>query len=185
MWLEAIITEEDLVQVMKRFLPVKIYLHSEGDEVKRDRWLLLQPATEVVLVPDQGLQVTCPAELTWGMLGMSPTVKIDALRVLIRPQVTQRHKGHVLEFHLEVDEADLHSLPDFVDATVVKAVNAALATKELAWNFTQTLTRTVGLGDRLDPVEALTIEVLWGKHRIGAAALTLVVSFDIGFVRTD
>ena len=42
MWLEAIITQEDLIEVTKEFLPVKIYLHHEGDEVKTDRWLLLQ-----------------------------------------------------------------------------------------------------------------------------------------------
>ncbi len=185
MWLEAIITHEDLVQVLKEFLPVKIYLHHEGDEVLTDRWLLLQPATEVALVAGDGLHVTCPAELTWGIAGMSPSVKIDALRVVIRPKITEVHKGNVLELHLQVEEAALHSLPDFVDAAIVRAINAALATRKLAWNFTETLTRKVGFGKMFDPIEAISIQVLWGKQRLDAAALALVVSFEIGFVRGD
>src|SRR5579863_10365587 len=75
MWLEAIFTHEDLVQVMQEFLPVKIYLHHEGEEVKADRWLLLGSATEMALIAEEGLQMTCPAELTWGIAGMSPSVK--------------------------------------------------------------------------------------------------------------
>jgi hypothetical protein len=185
MWLEAIITQEDLIQVTQEFLPVKIYLHREGEEVKTDRWLLLQSPTEVVIVPEQGLQITCPAELTWGIAGMSPSVKVDALRVLIRPEVVEMHEGHILDFHIQVEEADFHNVPAFIDGAVVKAINAALATKKLAWNFTETLTRKVGLGTVFDPIEALTIQVLWGKQRIGAEAVTLVVSFKIGFARGD
>jgi len=185
MWLEAIFTHEDLVQVMQAFLPVKIYLHHEGEEVKADRWLLLGSATEMALIAEEGLQVTCPAELTWGIAGMSPSVKIDALRVLIRPKVTEVHKGHVLEFHIQVEEADFHSLPAFFDAPIIKTVNAALATKKLPWNFTETLTRTVGLGKMFDPVEALKIGVLGGKQRTDASALALVICLELGFVRGD
>ena len=59
------------------------------------------------------------------------------------------------------------------------------ATKKPAWNFTETLTRTVGLGNMFDPVEALKIDVSWGKTKIGTEVLGLVLSFKLGFVRTD
>ena len=188
MWLEAIITKEDLVQVIREILPAKINLQPEeesGKEKPAERWLLLHPATEVTLVPDQGLRVTCPAELTWSIAGMSPSVKLDELSVLLRPQVVEKNKGQVLEFQLEIEELEFHSLPEFLDGTIVKAVNAALADKKIPWNFTETLTRTVGLGKVLDPVESLKIEVLWGKRRIGADVLTLVLSFKLTFVRGD
>ncbi len=185
MWLEAIIAQEDFVQLMKEFLPVKIYLHHEGEEVKTDRWLLLQSASEVALVANEGLQVTCPAELVWGIAGISPTVKVDALRVMIRPQLTEVHKGLVLDFHIQIQEADFHSLPAFCDGPVVKAINAALATKKIPWNVSETLTRKVPLGKMFDPLEALDIKVAWGKQRVDTAAVTLVVSFKIGFVRGD
>ena len=191
MWLEAIISQEDLVQVLGEFLPVKILLdekkEEEKDEKKNepDRSILLHPASKVELVPNEGIRVTCPAEITWSIAGMSPTVKLDELSVLIRPQVVEKNKGSVLEFGLEVEEADFHSLPGFIDNTIAKAVNGALATKKPAWNFTETLTRTVGLGKLFDPVEGLKIEVSWGKTKIGAEVLGLVLSFKIGFVRAD
>src|SRR6185369_7409976 len=173
MWLEAIMTHEDLVQVLGGFLPVKIYLDPEEEREKekgdRDRWLLLKPATNVDLVSDEGLRVTCDAELSWSIVGLNPTVKIDALRVLLRPEVAEKHKGHVLQFALQVEAADFHGLPDLIDSTIVKAVNGALDAKRLlAWNFTETLTRTLALGEVLDPVEALRIGVVGSKLRVSA-----------------
>ena len=191
MWLEAIISQEDLVQVLGEFLPVKIHLDQDKDadgEPKKDepeRSLHLLAPTQVIMVPAEGIRVICPAVLTWSIVGMSPSMKIDALQVLIRPEVVEKNKGHVLEFGMEVEVADFHALPSFVDATIVKAVNAALATKKPGWNFTETLTRTVGLGSLFDPVEALKIDVVWGKTKFGEDALGLVVSFKLGFVRAD
>jgi hypothetical protein len=112
-------------------------------------------------------------------------MKLDALRVMIRPEVVEKSKGYVLEFGMEVEEADFHALPGFIDNTIVKAVNASLATRKPGWNFTETLTRTVGLGTMFNPVEALKIDVAWGKTKIGGEALGLVVSFKLGFVRAD
>ena len=191
MWLEAIISQEDLVHALGEFLPVKIHLDQrEGPDGKPakdepERALFLDAPTEVTLVPEQGLRVICPAELTWSIAGMSPSMKIDALQVMIRPEVVEKNKGSVLEFGMQVEVADFHALPSFIDATIVKAINTALMTKKPAWNFTETLTRTVGLGRMFDPVEALKIEVTWGKTKIGAEVLGLVVSFKLGFVRTD
>ncbi len=117
MWLEAIITQEDLVQVLGEFLPVKIYLNQDDDEKgerkkdEPDRSLKLGKATSVKLVPEIGVLVTCPAELTWQIVGVSPTVQIDELKVLIRPEVVEKNKGEVLEFGLQVKEADFSLSP--------------------------------------------------------------------------
>jgi hypothetical protein len=181
-WLEAIITREDLAQFMGELLPVK--LHLDNDD-KTDRWLYLDRATEVTLVPDIGLRVTCPAELQWSISVVNPVIKLDRLGVLLRPEIVEKNKGHVLEFLLEVEEADFRGVPALIDHTIMKAVNAALAAKPLVWNFTQTLTHTVHLPSFLDPVEALDIGVTWGKRRIGEDALVLAVSFKLGLVRDD
>jgi hypothetical protein len=184
MWLEAIITKDDLVQAMKEILPAKINLRDASDD-EADRWLALGAPTDVALVPEQGLRITCPAELCWSIAGMSPTVTLDQLRVLLRPEVVNKTKGHALEFHLQVEEAEFHGLPALVDETIVRAVNAALAVKNLTWNFTETFSRTVGLGKVVQPLEELKVEVLWGKHRIGAEAFALVVSFKLHWVRDE
>src|SRR5262245_18164187 len=137
MWLEAIVTHADLVQVLGELLPVKIYLHHEGDEVDPARRLHLGSAPKVELVADEGLRVTCPAELRWAVAGVGPTMKLDALRVFLRPRVVERHKGGVLELDIEVEETDFHSLPELIDATIAKAVNAALTTKRIPWSFSE------------------------------------------------
>jgi len=183
MQLEAIITEEDFARVLERFLPVKIYLHDEGQET--DRWLLLHPARRVTLVPEEGLRITCPAELQWSIAGLSPTVRLDELRVMFRPQVVEKHSGSVVDFVVEVEEAAFHRLPQFVDTPIVKAVNAALAKKKPEWGFTRTLSRTVGFGKLFDAVEALEIRATSGKVRVTVEALTLVVAFDLAFTRKD
>jgi len=185
MWLEAIITHEDLVNIVGQLLPVKIYLHQEGEEMDKDRWLLLQPATEVTLVADEGLRVTCPAELSWSIAGVSPTMKLDKLRVLLSPEVVENTHGYALEFHIKVEQADFHRLPDFVDAKIADAVNAALATKKLPWHFGEMLTRTVPLGKMFEPLEALKIDVSWGEERVKTDVLGLAISFKLTFVRGD
>ena len=182
MWLEAIITHEDLVQVLGEILPVKIHLDADKEP---DRWLELHRATEVALVPDQGLRVVCSAELMWSIAGVSPSIKLDELGLLLRPMVVEKNKGHVLEFKIEIEDADIRGIPGIIDATIVKAVNSSLAEKELTWNFTETLTRTVGLGKMFEPIEALKINVAWGKRRLTSEALVLVVSFKLNFVRND
>jgi len=182
MWLEAIITQDDFVQVLGELLPVKIHL---DDDEETDRWLLLYKATQVTLVADEGLRVVCSAELRWSIAGLSPNVQLDELAILLRPLVVEKNKGHVLELNIEIEEADIRGLPALIDSTIVKAVNAALSKKKLVWNFTDTLTRNVGLGETFEPIEALKIGVAWGQRRISAEALVLVVSFQLGFIRDD
>lgn len=186
MWLEGIIAQSDFVRIINRFLPVKVHLQDEGDaEDQQERWLLLHPATQVALVPEEGLRVTCPAELQWHIAGLNPRVKLDALRVLVRPEVVEKHRGCALELDVTVEEADLHGLPQFIDAPIVKAVNAALARKKPEWRITETLSRTVGFGKHLDPVEALQIHAPQAKVRVTADAVVLAVAFDLDFVRDD
>lgn len=182
MWIEAIITRDDFVQVLGELLPVKIHL--DVDE-ETDRWLFLHKATEVTLVPDEGLRVVCSAELRWSIAGMSPNVQLDELGLLLRPQVVEKNKGHVLELNIEIEEADIRGIPALIDSTIVKAVNSALSRKKLVWDFTDTLTRSVGVGETFEPIDALKIGVAWGQRRISAEAVVLVVSFQLGFVRDD
>ncbi|APR86565.1 Hypothetical protein A7982_11914 [Minicystis rosea] len=185
MWLEAIVTHADLVEMLAQLLPVKIHLQQEGDGDDNGRWLHLGPASKVELVAEEGLRVTCPAELHWTLAGVGPTLKLDALRVFLRPHVLEKHKGGTLEIGIEVEETDFHSLPELIDAAIAQAVNAALTTKRIPWIFSDTLARVVPLGTMLEPIEALKIEAPWGRIRIGEDALALVISIKLGLVRGD
>lgn len=182
MWLEAIIPREELVQVLGELLPVKIHL-DEDDST--ERWLLLGRAIEVALVPDEGLHVLCPATICWSIAGVSPAIKVDPLAVMIRPEMVEKEKGYVLEFQLEIEQADIHGLPSFIDGTIVNAVNAALLVKRIAWDYKKTLSFTVNLPSMFQPPQMLKMGAGWGKRRISAEALVLAVSFKLEFIRSE
>jgi hypothetical protein len=113
-------------------------------------------------------------------------VKIDELRVRVRPEVKESKLHQKLEFHIEVEEADFHNLPKIIDEPIVEIVNAALATKKIPLDMSETLARKIPLGGKMfDPVEGLSIKLDWAKSTLDATALTLVLALDVEFVRGD
>jgi len=182
MWIEAIITKDDFVEVLSQILPVKIHF---DDDPKTDRWLYLDCPTGVELVPDKGLRIACPAEIMWSVSVVDIPIKLHTLQVLLRPEIVKKHRGDVLDFKLQLEEADIAGLPSVIDHTIMKAVNEALARKELAWDFTKTLTNTVKMPKLLDPIDSLSIGVDWGKRRVDDKAMVLAVSFKLTFTRGD
>jgi len=182
MWIEAIITKEDLVEALRQLLPVKIHF---DDDPKTDRWLYLDRPTDIELVPEQGVRVACPAEIMWSVSVVDIPIKLHTLQVLLRPEIITKQRGDILNFNLHLEEADIKGLPSVIDHTIMKAVNEALERKELAWDFTKTLNNTVKMPKLLDPIDSLTIKVNWGKRRVDGEAVVLVVSFNLTFNRGD
>lgn len=180
MQLQVTVTQDELVQALREFLPVKIDLDSGADE---ERWLALCPASAVEIVPQEGLRATCAAELKWAIAGIAPTLKLDELRVMFRPRVTAKDGEQSLEVDVEVEIADFRALPEFIDATIVKTINASLAKRKPSWNFGKTMTRTVGLGRSFHPLTALDVQVLGGQQQARAEEFTLEVFLKVGFVR--
>lgn len=189
MWIEAVVTQPDLVTLMAELLPARILLGpregADDDGAVPGRSLLLLPTSVVSLVPDEGVQITCPGVLTWTFAGMSPTVTLDELRVMLRPRIVEKDDRPALELGVEVEVADFHALPAFVDEAIVKAVNGALATRSPCWRFTETLARRVPLGGVLALVEALALSASRGETKITAEALGLAISLRLAVVRAD
>lgn len=183
MWLEAIITQDDLARALTQITPVKIHL---DDDESTDRWLYLDRPTHIELVPEKGLRVACPAEIMWSVSVVNVPIKLHTLQVLLRPEIVKKQRGDILVFNLELEEADIKGIPSLVDNRVMGAVNKALAAKELAWDFTKTLTFSgIKMPKMLDPISSLSIGVNWGKRRVDQEALVLVVSFQLDFNRGD
>lgn len=181
MWLEAVLTRDDFVNMLDEFLPVSLSL----DEEERTRTLWLGPATDIALVEGVGLRVACPAKLVWTVLGIATPITLDTLQVVVRPEIRERKSGQALAFVMQLEEADIAGVPSLIDHTIMHAVNAALAEREIAWHFTRSLSRRVDLGDRFDPIDALSIDVSWGKERVTADAIVLAISLRLGFQRRD
>lgn len=181
MWVETIFSRADLAQLLDELLPAKIRLGDPSD----DAWLALYDLGEVVLVPETGLRVTCKAKLRWDVAGIAIPVTLHTLTVLLRPLILKRETGDVLSFGLEIEHADLVNVPTFLDEKITDRVNRALAAKQddLAWDFTTSLSRLVPLPPRVDPIDAIDLKVAWGKLRIDAEALVIVVSLQAHFLR--
>ena len=181
MWIEAIVTRDDLAELLRQLLPLKIHF----DDTKKDRWLYLDRPTEIELVADKGLRMSCPGELMWTVSVVNVPIKLSTIRVLLRPEIITKQRGDVLAFNLQLEESDLVGIPSIIDHTIMKAVNEALVHRELAWDFTKTLTHTVAMPKMLEPIDSLSIGVEWGKRRLDDEALVLVVSFKLAFNRGD
>jgi hypothetical protein len=180
MWIQAILSKEDLVVALGQLLPLKIHLDKDPST---ERWLFLDKATDIELVSERGLRVACPAELMWSVGGLDIPIKLHTMRLMVRPEILSKTDGDVLAFLLELEEADFKGIPGLIDRGIMRAINASLADREFAWNFTRTLTRTVRMPSTLDPIDSLSIRVNWGKCRVDAEGFALAVSFELTFDR--
>lgn len=180
MWIEAIIAKDDFAAVVRQMTPLRIHF---DDNDKTNRWLFLGKPTSVELVAEKGIRISCPAEIMWSVVGVNVPIKLHTMQVLMRPEIVAKPTGHILVFNLELEEADFKGIPALVDHGIMKGVNAALASQELAWDFTKTLTNSVKMPKLLDPIETLEIKVNWGKRRVDDEAVVLVISFQLDFIR--
>lgn len=180
MWIEAIIAKDDFAAVVRQMTPLRIHF---DDNDKTNRWLYLGKPTSVELVAEKGIRISCPAEIMWSVVGVNVPIKLHTMQVLMRPEIVAKPTGHILVFNLELEEADFKGIPALVDHGIMKGVNAALASQELAWDFTKTLTNSVKMPKLLDPIETLEIKVNWGKRRVDDEAVVLVISFQLDFIR--
>jgi hypothetical protein len=173
MWLEAILTREDLEEVVREFSPLGIHLGETGS-------LLLVAPRDVSLLPGEGLGVKCDATLHWPVLGFDVPVSMRALTVRILPRVEDRPEGATLVFRLQIDHTGVSMLPSFFDDRVTARVNEELEKKhvELAWNFVHTLSHAFDLPPALASSAAFSLKATAGKVKTTESALGLAVDFE-------
>ncbi len=173
MWVEAILTTEDLAKVMNELCPLRIRL-GEGGSV------LVSEPRALELVPLLGLRMTVGVELHWPVLGVQIPVAIRAAILEVKPEILKKPEGEHLTFKLRLDELDISMVPDFVDRTIVDRVNAELEAKhvELSWGFTETLSHAFDLPDALASARAIDLCAHGGWVKVTKDAMVLAVSFS-------
>jgi hypothetical protein len=173
MWLEAILTREDLQDVAARFAPLELRLGDNGS-------LLLVEPRDVALMADRGIAVKCDATLHWPVLGFDVPVSLHGLMVHILPSVEERPDGATLVFRLQIDHAGVAMLPSFFDHGVTARLNQELEAKhvELAWNFVDTLSHVFKLPPSLASAAAFSIKATAGRVKATETALGLAVDFE-------
>jgi len=181
MWLEAIFTQDDLQDALSQFAPVTIALGESGGELALDK------PTHVELVDGRGLRVDWSAVVRWPVLGFNVPVTIDALRVILEPEIVQTHDGDTLVFGIQLEAADVKLLPAILDEKVVSRINEELRRRktELSWNFTKTLTNTIPLPKIFAPRTTLELRVLGGKVKTQDSLVGLAVAFQAKLLRSE
>src|SRR5271154_3854452 len=80
MWLEAVLTKDDLQDLFEQFAPLTIRLGESGE-------LTLDAPSDVTFDSTSGVRVVCRAKLEWSILGLHVPVTIHSLIVLITPVI--------------------------------------------------------------------------------------------------
>jgi hypothetical protein len=177
MWLEAILSRDDLRRALDQFAPVNVKLGDGGGT------LFLDTPSEVELVPDEGLRVVCRAKVHWPVLGIHVPATLKEVIVLVRPIVERHDKVEMLVFKLHIERADFALVPTTVDRRLTDALNAELEKKhvELTWKFSDTLSRIIDLPPLFEPSETLALGTRGGvvKTTRESVGLAIVMRADL------
>ncbi len=180
MWIEAMLSRDEIALLVQQLMPLKILLNDDGK-----RSLKLSEPREIALVAGQGLRVVCRATITWPVLGVGLPVSLNSLGVLLLPKITGR-KGHQqLVFRIELEHAELLGAPAWFDARLTDRINKEMGERnvQLSWDFIKTLSHPFALPDMLEPVETFAMYGEHGSVTISADALKLKVDFRAEITR--
>jgi hypothetical protein len=177
-WIEAVLTVDDLQRVLRDFAPASIRLGENGE-------LVLAEPSLVVLIPELGLRVVCAATLRWPLLGVSVPVAMRSVDVMICPIIERLVDREALVFKLHIEHIDVSLFPAFVDDKITARVNEELAKHhvEFSWQFPKTLSYVFQLPDALLSTSALSLEVVAGTLRVTDTSLAFAVSYRTQFQR--
>jgi hypothetical protein len=180
-WVEAILTREDLAKALNELCPLQIRLGKGGT-------LVVSEPHEVELVPDVGLHMTVTVEIHWPILGVAVPVRAREVALDVSPLIFKHQDGHEkLAFKLHLDRVDVALLPAFLDRSVVDRVNAELEAHhvELAWDFVETLSHVFPLPPELVSAKAVELKAPWGKVKTTDDTMVLAVSLHASILRRE
>lgn len=181
MWIQTILSGDDLRDLLTQVSPLTIEIGGP------EQYIAFHDVERVTLVPDKGLRLTCKADLRWPVFGLTLPASVHALTALLCPVIEKTPDGDVLTFSVTLEKADFVYVPTIVDEKITDRINEEIVKHGIQgrWNFTETLTCTLPLPARLQPLEALRLAVAWGEVKITEEALVLAVSFHPTVHRAD
>jgi hypothetical protein len=87
MWLEAILSKDNVVSLVRDFLPLSIHL---GENLDDGHYLELFESRDVSLIEGQGLRMSCGARIRWPILGIDLPVTVESVTLLLCPSFPSR-----------------------------------------------------------------------------------------------
>jgi|HubBroStandDraft_2_1064218.scaffolds.fasta_scaffold64326_1 hypothetical protein len=175
MWLEAVLTKDDLQDVFQQFAPLTIRLGESGE-------LTLDAPSDVTFDSQGGVRVVCTARLAWSVLGLHVPVTIHSLIALITPVIERPGaRDEALVFKLALEHADIAALPALFDSHVTARVNEELLKKhvELSWEFRKLLDHVFALPPTLESADGLALRVKASVVKMTSDALGFAVNLGV------
>jgi hypothetical protein len=175
MWLDAVLTKDDLQSVFEQFAPLTIRLGESGE-------LTLDAPSDVTFDSKSGVRVVCSARLQWSILGLHVPVTIHSLIALITPVIERPGADdEALVFKLSLEHADIAALPALFDNRVTALVNEELVKKqvELSWQFRTLLDHVFVLPQALESAASLALRVRGSVVKTTSDALGFAVHLKI------
>jgi hypothetical protein len=178
MWLQAIITPSDLEHVLNEITPMRIAL--DGDAPER-RYLWLDRPSHMAMTDGHGIRIVTSACLQWDVIGTARPITLRKVTALITPTISQRDGHDVLAFSACIEDADLSSVPEFIEVPILARVNEALQREhaQIAWHFTDTLNFHFNLPQAMDGARAMQLFTRWGAVRTSHEGVAIAASFTL------
>jgi hypothetical protein len=176
MWLQAIITADDLMHALAELTPTRIRL----DDDDPDRAFELDPPTEVRFRANEGAVVRTSARLRWDVIGIKLPVTLRSVQVLLIPSIECDAQGNdLLVLQARIEEVDLTALPGFLDSALKDRINAALERPSsfVRWRFIRTLDFHFHLPQSVQPERDLHLAARWGATRVSEQGFVMAASF--------
>ncbi len=179
MILTARVTTAELRSLLESLTPLRVAI----DET-RGRWLTIG-RPQLTVVPGRGYRLRGDARLAWEALGITVPVTLDGLQVLLVPKVLARGAARLLAFEPVVEELGLRLVPGFLEDKITDAVRDWLAKSQerLAWTFSRTLSRRLGLSEKIHPRETFEIAAVAGQVTVSEEELRFAVRFEAKITR--
>lgn len=181
MWLQAIITGDDLMHALHELTPTRIQL----DEADPNRAFDLNPPTEVLFRDNEGAVVRTSAVLRWDVIGIKVPIELRSVQLLLVPSIEQDADGNdLLVLQAKVEDLDLSSLPGLLDGALKNRINQALENPKsfVRWRFIRTLDFNFQLPHQVKPKLDLRLAARWGATRVTEQGFVMAASF--GFFAT-
>lgn len=182
MQIRARLDEATIRQLLSELLPARVLLDDQGD---KPRWIQIEQAREVDFIANEGLRLQSHGQIQWVAAGLPIAVTLNAVQLMLRPEVVNDPHGGRLVFRPSLEELDLKNVPGFVDRSVLGMVNGRLESQgnELAWDFGRALTVNVPLPRTIVPMEMFQMSVRAASATVLADAIELDLTFDMSFSR--
>ena len=182
MWVEAILSKDNVSSLVGQFLPMSIHLGENPDD---GHYLELFEPRQVSLVEDLGLRMTCGARIRWPILGIDLPVTVESVTLLLCPSIAGSAGRDELDFRLTVEGIDFAWAPATVDDRIAEKINHELAQRHalLSWRFGEMLSHVFKMPPFLPPLNAVALDVAWGEVRVTSEAAVIAVSFHSRVLR--